>query len=50
MIKKKVIECIEPMTSDIIFDNNRVRIFPVINLIIFVLIDQLSKLFVTSIF
>ena len=46
----QVSSIIEPMTSDIIFDNSRVRIFPFINLIVFVLIEQLSKLFVTSIF
>ena len=46
----QVSSIIEPMTSNIIFDNSRIRIFPFINLIVFVLIDQLSKLFVTSIF
>ena len=46
----QVSSIIEPITSNIIFDNSRVRIFPFINLIVFVLIEQLSKLFVTSIF
>ena len=46
----QVSSIVEPMMSDIIFDNSRVCIFPVINLIVFVLIEQLSKLFVTSIF
>ena len=38
----QVSSIVEPMMSDIIFDNSRVRIFPVINLIVFVLISTIQ--------